>query len=126
MVSWTWRIGWPRNRMSKYFQPYEIEGLNVKLVEMLDIAREAAGIPFVITSGYRTPEQNAQAGGVSDSSHLKGLAVDIRAPSNQIGKIVSYGLGMAGFKRFIAYSSHIHVDVDDSKLPCVYDGGESK
>ena len=62
--------------MYKYFKEKEIVGLNTGLVEMLDKAREIAGIPFIITSGVRTPKQNEDAGGVNDSSHRKGLAVD--------------------------------------------------
>lgn len=111
--------------MSKYFTDAEVVGLKSDLVAMLDIAREAAGVPFVITSGYRDPAHNEAAGGVKDSAHTMGLAVDIRAPNDQVGKIIAYGLGVAGFKRFIAYSKHIHVDTDTSKNPCVYDGGES-
>lgn len=111
--------------MSKHFSEAETKGLSPNLVGMLDTAREAAGIPFVITSGYRDPEHNQGVGGVKESAHTKGLAVDIRAPNNQIGKIIAFGLGVAGFKRFIAYSAHIHVDIDTSKNPCVYDGGES-
>lgn len=112
--------------MSKYFKDQEIEGLDAKLVAMLDDAREAAGVPFVITSGYRDPEHNKAVGGVKDSAHAKGLAVDIRAPNDQIGKIIAMGLGAAGFsRRFISYSGHIHVDLDMSKNPCVEDGGES-
>lgn len=35
-----------------------------------------AGLPFVLISGTRTPEQNRAAGGAADSAHLYGLAFD--------------------------------------------------
>ena len=101
--------------MAKYFKDSEIERLDAKLVAMLDEAREAAGVPIVITSGYRTPDQNASAGGVQDSAHTSGLAVDIRCPNDQYGKQVAFGLGQAGFQRAGFYDKHIHVDIDLSK-----------
>ena len=102
-------------KMAKYFKDSEIAGLDEKLVAMLDAAREAAGVPLVITSGYRTPEHNSTVGGVEDSSHTKGLAVDIRCPNDQYGKQVAFGLGQAGFKRAGFYDRHIHVDTDYTK-----------
>jgi len=101
--------------MTKYFKENEIAGLDPKLVTMLDVAREAAGVPFVITSGFRDKSHNDNAGGVEDSSHTKGLAVDIRAPNEQYGKQVAFGLGQAGFKRAGFYDKHIHVDIDETK-----------
>lgn len=101
--------------MAKYFKDSEIAGLDPQLVSMLDDAREAAGVPIVITSGFRTPDQNASVGGVSESSHTKGLAVDVRCPNDQYGKQVAFGLGQAGFKRAGFYDKHIHVDIDMEK-----------
>ena len=37
--------------------------------------------PIVITSGYRTPEENKKAGGVENSQHLKGEAIDFTCKS---------------------------------------------
>lgn len=122
------RWGWPfaetwYRRMSKYFKDSEINGLHPKLVEMLDIAREIAGVPIVITSGYRTPEYNSIVGGVEDSSHTAGLAVDIRCPNDQYGKQVAFGLGQAGFRRAGFYDRHVHVDIDSSKpVPAIWQG----
>lgn len=101
--------------MAKWFKDDEIKGLDPKLVEMLDSAREAAGVPIVITSGWRDAEHNTEVGGVKDSSHEKGLAVDVRAPNDAYGKQVCFGLGQAGFKRAGFYDRHCHVDIDDSK-----------
>ena len=49
----------------------------------LEIAREYAGTPFRITSGYRTAERNKQVGGVPDSAHTKGHAADIACSSGK-------------------------------------------
>ena len=47
------------------------------LLELLNRARGLAEVPFVVTSGYRCEEWNKKVGGVGESSHTKGLAVDI-------------------------------------------------
>lgn len=45
---------------------------------ILEPAREYIGCPIHITSGYRNPKLNKMVGGVYNSQHLKGEAVDIR------------------------------------------------
>lgn len=106
----------------KYFKESEIKGLSPALVEMLDKARGLAGIPFVITSGLRTEERNETVGGVKDSAHLKGLAVDLLVKDSVAGGKILLGLVGAGFKRFGFYEDgHIHVDIDDTKpSPCYW------
>jgi len=52
-----------------------------KFLQMIDNARSIAGIPFAITSGYRTEAHNKKVGGVADSSHCQGWAADIAASS---------------------------------------------
>lgn len=99
----------------KYFSPSEVQGLDEELVALLDKARGVAGVPFVITSGLRTKEQNRQAGGVPDSSHLTGKAVDLRATTGQERHAIIKGCLQAGFTRLGIYSTHIHVDIDTSK-----------
>ena len=81
----------------------------------LDLARQLAGTPFFINSGYRTKEHNLSVGGTSLSSHLKGLAADIRCSSSQERYKILYGLVKAGFKRIGIHRNFIHVDLDSEK-----------
>ncbi|KQC10526.1 MAG: peptidase M15, partial [Candidatus Cloacimonas sp. SDB] len=60
----------------------ETSNISANLVLKLDLARELAETPFIITSGYRCPKHNREVGGVKDSAHVKGLAVDIAVPDN--------------------------------------------
>lgn len=100
----------------KYFSPKEIVGLKPELVEMLDKARGLAGIPFVINSGYRTKEHNSEIGGVENSSHLSGLAVDLRARNSVEHFKITKALMDVGFTRISRkYPNHIHVDCDKTK-----------
>ena len=78
----------------------------------LDQARDIADTPFVITSGFRSPEQNRRAGGREDSRHLIGEAADIAATTpEERGKIIG-GLIQAGFTSMAINPARgfIHVD----------------
>ncbi len=50
--------------------------MDERLMVLLDQARDEAGVPFRVTSGYRPPGANVAAGGASDSAHLDARAVD--------------------------------------------------
>lgn len=64
----------PPEKTPKYFKPDEVKNLRRVFVNLLDKARELAGIPFIITSGFRS-------GGTS--SHSKGLAVDLKCKTSR-------------------------------------------
>lgn len=99
----------------KFFKDSEVVGLQIKLVQMLDRAREYAGVPFIITSGLRTQEHNNEVGGVKESSHLKGLAVDLKCETSANRFKIIIGLIALGFKRIGIYEKHIHADIDTLK-----------
>ena len=82
----------PENDISEGIVPYSIpissgdnpdlENLNPKLKGALDLIggvlnQMGFGNVAEITSGYRDEERNAKAGGVSNSNHISGNAVDI-------------------------------------------------
>lgn len=50
--------------------------IDTELVKRLQLLRDKLGA-IIITSGYRTSSYNAKVGGVGDSQHLLGKAVDI-------------------------------------------------
>lgn len=110
-----------------FFTPKEVEGLDKSLVCMLDVARGYAGVPFKITSGKRTYAENQRIGGAPNSSHLKGLAVDIAVPNDpQLRAKICWALGYAGFPRVFTYTCHIHADIDREKVhPIMKYMGES-
>lgn len=100
----------------QFFKAEEVEGLNIQFVMMLDVARANANTPFRITSGLRTEDHNAEVGGVGNSAHLRGIAVDLSCHNaSDLYKIVT-GLLKAGFSRIGIYADHIHVD-SDASLP---------
>jgi len=96
----------------KHFTDYEIVGLSPRLVDMLDKARELSGVPFVITSGARNEAQNANAQGVKNSAHTRGLAVDLACSDASARFHMLAALFEVGFARVGIYDKHVHVDCD--------------
>lgn len=89
--------------------------MDTNFIKMLIEARRIASTAFYITSGYRTPNHNKSVGGVLNSSHMKGLAVDIKCNDSVKRSIIVKSLLEAGFTRIGIAKSFIHVDNDLSK-----------
>lgn len=53
-----------------------IKNIMLLVENVLDVIREKYGEPIYITSGYRTPKENFDVGGVATSQHLTGEACD--------------------------------------------------
>ena len=118
----------------KYFHPNTdplMVGVKDDVMMMLDSAHDVhAKIPYVITCGLRTPDQNCKLkGAVPDSAHETGLAVDLACQDDHSLFCMLDGLIHAGFNRIGIYLArdpkdptkfvprHIHVDADTSKPP---------
>ena len=90
--------------------------IKIHFVEKLDRARADAEIPFIPTSGYRCEKHNKEVGGSKTSSHLSGIAVDLKAVgSHNRYKIVRSFLAQ-GFTRIGIGKTFIHVDDDETKV----------
>lgn len=92
---------------------------SVLLVSMLQVARDTADRPFRITSGYRCANRNAAVGGVPESAHTRGLAVDISCGDSRARFDMLRALFSAGFRRIGIGTDFIHVDVDEEKVQSV-------
>ena len=99
--------------MSKYFKKNE-DNMDVDFLAKLDEAREFAGIPFVINSAYRSPTHPESIKNPT-SSHIKGLAVDIKAKDSTTRFKVIEALVSVGFTRLGIADTFIHVDWDFDK-----------
>ena len=99
--------------MSKYFSEIK-NNMNKDFLFVLDEAREFAGIPFVINSAYRSPEHPLSIKNPS-SSHIKGLAVDIKATDSITRFKIVKALIEVGFTRIGIADTFIHVDLDLDK-----------
>ena len=82
-------------------------------VRRLDIARGYAGVPFVITSGYRCMEHDKAVGGAGN--HPTGKAADIRCLDNTARLAIVTGLIRAGIKRIGVGGTFIHADMCEDR-----------
>jgi len=96
-----------------------------EFLEKLDKAREIAGIPFKITSGFRVPadiDRLKKKGYkvAKHSPHLGGWAADISTLDSVSRFIILQALIQVGFNRIGMGSTFIHVDCDPTKAPFVF------
>jgi len=111
-----------REKGIKYFRAEEFRCrhcgkilIHNSLIDMLEELREYLKKPVIITSAYRCKVHNKRIGGVKNSSHTRGLAVDVKASnSKDRHKILSFLLSK-GIKRIGIASSFIHFDLDPEK-----------
>ena len=108
----------------KYFKLTEFDSpdekdsgkkMDKKFLEKLDYARHNAGIPFKITSGYRTKEHNLKVGGRVGSSHQFGVACDIHCVGSRNRALMVKALLDVGITRIGIAKSFIHCDIDNLK-----------
>jgi zinc D-Ala-D-Ala carboxypeptidase len=114
-----------RKNNMKYFKLSEFdspdmvgsgEAMDKEFLSKLDQARSLCDIPFRITSGYRSKAHNLKVGGVSNSSHIKGLAADIACTNSAARHIIVSALLKVGLNRIGIADTFIHVDRDPSKV----------
>lgn len=102
----------------KHFKKNEFSDYNKMdkgLLEFLDKLRDAFGKPIHINSSYRTPEDNERVGGVKNSEHLTGEAVDIRCDNSRDRfLLVSFAIGL-GCNRIGIGDSFIHLGWSKTK-----------
>ena len=101
----------------KYFQIDEFccshtgeNRMETEFLEKLDELRERCRFPFVITSGYRSPQHPIEASKAGPGTHAQGIAADIKiVTSGQRYTIVKEAIEM-GFSGIGIASDFVHVD----------------
>lgn len=90
-----------------------------KLLAFIDALRHRAGLPILLTSGYRCNDYNEKVGGTPGSSHTKGLAFDFACSDSSHRFLYLRAALSVGFTRIGIGKTYIHVDIDDTKEPGV-------
>ena len=86
-----------------------------RVIEILERLRIYFGKPIVITSAYRCRVHNKRVGGVPNSAHTRGYAVDIKCTnSSDRQRILEFLLGER-VKRIGIHPRFIHFDLDPEK-----------
>ena len=84
-------------------------------VSALDDLRGVCGFPFIITSGYRSPNHSIESKKSKPGSHTKGNAADIKVNNGaERHAIVSNAIKLGIFKGIGVAQSFIHVDTRES------------
>ena len=89
------------------------------MAEELEKVRPAFG-PIVIRSGFRCAKENRKVGGVANSYHLLGLAVDIGVLTDSGRYALIRALLDHGWRRLGIGKNIVHADVGPSRLPVIW------
>lgn len=103
-----------KNFLLSEFQSHDTKEVKIypELIVRLELLRERIKKPIIITSGYRTPEQNTKVGGHPRSKHMEGKAADIIVKGVKLDKIHDHSWKV-GFKKVIMYEkkNFLHVNI---------------
>ena len=83
--------------------------------EELSKIRKAVGIPFIVSSWYRDTEHNKRVGGVPNSAHTQGLAIDVLLKGEDAKTVYKYckeNLDDLPIDQLIVYRGFIHFAFD--------------
>ena len=101
-----------RCRCGRFCDGFPVEP-SEKLVRLQEQVREHFGRPVNNTSGVRCPQHNANVGGVANSRHLSGKAVDFAVDGYSAAKVLSFVQSLPGVRYAYAIDSgHVHMDVE--------------
>ena len=82
------------------------------LVRIADGVRQHFGAEAIVTSGVRCAAHNANVGGVSNSRHLKGKAMDFRIAGRTALEVLDYVNQLADIRYAYAIDAqHVHMDI---------------
>ena len=83
-----------------------------KVVKAADKVREHFGNPTTVSSGIRCTQHNAAVGGVSNSRHLQGKAIDFSVSGFSASQVLPYVQSLPEIRYAYAINSnYIHMDI---------------
>lgn len=96
----------------KHCNGYPVEP-EYDLIEIAVAIRKHYGVPVIITSGIRCEKHNANVGGVWNSRHLKGKAMDLYVTGHKADEVLAFVATIPGVRYAYAIDSdHVHVDIN--------------
>lgn len=85
------------------------------LVEILQKIREHFGVSVHVNSGYRCKKHNQSVGGDPNSSHMEGMAADIRVKDVQSREVAKFAESI-GVQRIGLYDTFCHIGSGQRKF----------
>lgn len=96
----------------KYCKGYPEEPKE-KLIRLADKVRDHFGKPMTVSSGVRCKQHNANVGGVSNSRHLSGKAMDFCVSGLPASLVLPYVQSLSGVRYAYAIDrNYIHMDIE--------------
>lgn len=90
----------------------EADEMNEKLIRTAEKMRNHFGVPVCVTSGRRCANHNARVGGVVNSRHLLGKAMDFRVDGKTSAEVLNYVQKLSEIRYAYAIDgNHVHMDV---------------
>ena len=85
--------------------------MSTEFIQRLDGLRSVCGFPFIVTSGYRSPNHSIEAKKETPGQHAQGIAADIKVVGGaQRRLLVEKALDM-GFTGVGVDKNFVHVDI---------------
>lgn len=105
----------------KYFEREEFAckcgcgatSMEKKLIVIADGVRAHFGVPITVSSGRRCAKHNAKVGGVSNSRHLIGKAMDFCVSGKTSAEVLNHVQKLSGIRYAYAIDNkYVHMDIE--------------
>ena len=83
-------------------------------LQKLDALREVCGFPFIITSGYRSPNHSIEAKKAKPGTHSQGIAADIKVVGGAQRMAIIRNASIMGFNGIGVAKGFVHVDTRET------------
>ena len=98
-----------------------IEQMDEHFLRVLDMARKLAGVPFCLTSAYRSPGYDRSKGRSGKGFHTKGRAVDVRCRDSITRWKILSGCLTVGLSCGLSKDGFVHIyDRDGEPIVFLY------
>ena len=90
--------------------------MNLKVVQIADQIREHFGKPCIVNSGCRCTSHNKKVGGVTNSRHLSGKAIDLYVQGISGNELLSYTKQLVSQGKlrytYLIGGNAVHIDIN--------------
>ena len=100
--------------------PYPLDWRDTRAVVLAGafeaLRARIGGVPLVVLSAYRTPAHNRAVGGVPESQHVQGRALDLRPPKGWTPiELAAVAQDIPAIRGLGIYDTFLHLDVREAE-----------